>query len=188
MLACLPAEPTSAPTHPPFIPVVADIICSGVYPWESSSSGTPVASSMLPAVATREELVTQLRTHTNEVARATEELQLLARERQRCLAFLQQQSAAIAAALDGVQRRAAALQSGGDVPPCSSFAACQPALGAQRHREQMYYAGLALLLTQRLHTANAQLQTAQQTFADDGSNHNPADLYESDDDEEGMAM
>jgi hypothetical protein len=145
---------------------------------------------MLPAVATREELVTQLRTHANEVARATEELQLLARERQRCLAFLQQQHDAIAAALEGVERRAAALQAGGDVPPCSSFAACQPASEGERQREQMYCSGLALLLTQRLQAAAAQLQAAHQAFTDGSSNnnnHNTVDLYESDDDE-GMAM
>ncbi len=106
---------------------------------------------MLPAVATREELVTQLRTHANEVARTTEELQLLARERQRC------QHDAIAVALDGVHRRAAALQAGGDVPPCSSFAACQPAFEVERQQEQMYCSGLALLLTQRLQAAAAQL-------------------------------
>ncbi|PSC68954.1 hypothetical protein C2E20_7492 [Micractinium conductrix] len=76
-----------------------DAICSGTYPWESNASATSISSQAMPGTDTAEQLITRLRTHTCELHRATEELELLKAERTRCLAYLERQHAAIDAAL-----------------------------------------------------------------------------------------
>ena len=79
--------------------------------------------------------------HTNALSRATKELVLLAGERQRCLAYLTHQEAAICAALGRLRQHMAALQqphgaAGSDVPPCTSFAAQQQSVSfAERQGE-----------------------------------------------------
>lgn len=112
---------------------------------------------------------------------------MLEAERGHCLSYLQQQQAAIDAAVSRVQQRIAALQSGADVPPCSSFASRQPTTQVERWQEVMYCNGLALLLTERLRRTTAQLVEAQHAFAGGASSTSSTDLYDCED-EEGMAM
>ena len=103
--------------------------------------------------------------HSCEVERAREELELLAKERARCLAFLERQQAAIQAAVERTLARQAALNAGQPVAACSSFGARQPAHEAGRLAEAQYCAGLAMLLDDRLHPTTSQLAAARTMFA-----------------------
>ena len=104
--------------------------------------------------------------HTCDVTRATEELQLLAQERERCAAYLQNQEQAIRAAVQGTQDRLAALQMGaGAVPACSSEYSHQPQCASERAREQQYCEGLLVLLGDRLCAATMQAEAARAAFS-----------------------
>ncbi|PSC76086.1 serine threonine [Micractinium conductrix] len=155
-----------------------DAICSGAYPWESNASATSISSQAMPGTDTAEQLITRLRTHTCELHRATEELELLKAERTRCLAYLERQHAAIDAALQQVSQRTGALQRGGPAPACTSFAARQPTTNAQRMQEVQYCKGLELLLGERLRQATVQLQAARQAFVDGSWEDCSCDIYD----------
>ena len=164
----------------------ADVVCRGVYPWDG-----PGAASVSPATiaTTREQLITQLRTHSNEVLRATEELSLLEDERKRCLASLGQRQAAIRLAIEGTQQRLASLQQvNGNVPNCTSFASLQPASTVQRIQEQQYCTGLLLLLNHQQRKTAARLLAALAAFdvTDWDEAGVPADMYECDEEEDAM--
>ena len=91
---------------------------------------------------------------------------MLEEERKRCLAFLQQQQAAIQAACERTAQRCAALQAAGmAVPECNSFGARQPASHAARQQEQRYSNGLAVLLAERLKKVTVQLAVAREAFS-----------------------
>ena len=156
----------------------ADAICSGTYPWESNASATSISSQAMPGTDTAEQLITRLRTHTCELHRATEELELLKAERTRCLAYLERQHAAIDAALQQVSQRTGALQRGGPAPACTSFAARQPTTNAQRMQEVQYCKRLELLLGERLRQATVQLQAARQAFVDGTWEDCSCDIYD----------
>lgn len=145
-------------------PWLAAAICRGAYPWEASAPSAEPAAAAGVAAATREQLVTRLRTHANEVQRAQEELDLLTEERQRCLGYLQLRQAQTSAALVQCQERSAALRDGSPVPACGSFGAGQPASQAARSQELQYCEGLALLLSRALQKATVQLATARSAF------------------------
>ena len=169
--------------HTLYVPP-AELVCRGTYAWESSSGGPAGATSAVPPSASREQLITQLRTHSCEITRASEELALLNAEQGRCLSHLLQRQVAIEAALERTQHRSAALQSGADVPLCSSFGSRQPGTPAERWQEQMYCDGLAMLLTERLQTATAQLLEAQHAFAGGPTSGGSSDPYEGDDEDD----
>ena len=80
----LPAELRLHVEAPPGAWSVNDI-CRGQYPWEQRAAAAAAEPS--PQSATREQLVTQLRSHSSEVGRWQEELALLFKENQQCLTF-----------------------------------------------------------------------------------------------------
>ena len=165
-------------------------VCRGMYPWELSICGGSNATT----AATLDELVTQLRACSNEVARTDEELRLLAVGQQRCLATLAQRHAAIEAAIGSTQQRMQALEEGHPPPSCSSFGAVHSsASAAEVAHEQAYCGGLLLLLRDRLNQAAAQLSVACSSFSELGGTGPPAQpaagpqaVYETDD--EGTVM
>ncbi|PSC71951.1 Tcr1 transposon ORF2 [Micractinium conductrix] len=162
-------------------------ICHGAYPWEASAATAEPATAVGAAAATREQLVTRLRTQANEMRRAEEELALLAEELVRCIHYLNVRHAEIGAALVRCQERSAAGLAGSPVPPCSSFGASQPETEAERSRELQYCEGLELLLRHALQKATAQLTAASAAFGDSGGNGSNAfaeDDYECCDDED----
>ena len=113
--AACSALPQRSPISPPSSPCPddADAICRGIYPWETSVAASGAsAATPAPGSATAEQLITRLRTHVNELNRATEELDLLAAERQRCLAYLERRQMDIQAALHRVCQRGGTLRSG----------------------------------------------------------------------------
>lgn len=164
----------------------ADAICRGAYPWDSTAtcSNSVACSSAMPGIPTVDQLITRLRLHTGELYRSSEELQLLAAERERCLAYLQARHEAINAARGHVAHRKAALAGEEAVPACSSFAARQPSNGAERMREAWYCDGLLLLLDERLEGTTAQLSAARQAFTDGAWAEAQGDLYEAVDEED----
>ena len=136
--------------------------CRGRYLWETT---TAPADAAAPATATREQLITQLRVHSSELKRAEEELALLAEERGRCVAFLEQQELSIRIALTSLcVRSIAVLSPDMPVPECSSFGRRQPCNAAQRKEEAMYCDGLQLLLEDRLTACCKQLAAARSAF------------------------
>ena len=135
----------------------ADEICRGVYPWEHTRTASNSSS-------TREQLITQLRTHQAEFTRAQEELELLEMERAQCLAFYVHQQAEIQAAIERTQLRLAALQQVGNVPPCSSCCSRNPVTPADHSAELTYCTGLLILLEQRLRNTGSRLQAARAAF------------------------
>lgn len=144
-----------------------------------------------PTAATREQLITRLRTHTNEVQRAVEELQLLIAERECCCAFLLRRQEAIDAALHECQQRADALRSRSvEVPQCSSFGAQQPAAGSDQQygMELQYCEGLMMLLQDAFQAASAQAASAHAAFngnySGGGGNADDYDCF--DEEEEAM--
>lgn len=148
----------------------ADGVCRGVYPWEGCTAPAAIGANPAAPSLSAEQLLTQLQRRSNELQRATEELQLLAAERARCLQYLTDQHAKIDAALQRIGERRAALLSGPAAPPCSSIAARQPACAPECQLEVQYCEGLLLLLGDRLRKATAQLLAAQQAFTSGGSN------------------
>lgn len=145
--------------------VVADDICRGAYPWEGSIAAPGDAVAAPPA--TREQLVTHLRTHSSELARAQEELEQLQNERTVCILFLTTQLEKIQAAISRIQQRADAAGAGQAVPQCSSFGGHQPHTAVEYQEEQGYCAGLLLLLNDRLASCTQQLAMAQEAFGAD---------------------
>ena len=108
--------------------LLAAAICHGAYPWEASAATAEPATAVGAAAATREQLVTRLRTQANEMRRAEEELALLAEERLRCIHYLNVRLSEIGAALVRCQERSAAGLAGSPVPPCRAGThACVPA-------------------------------------------------------------
>lgn len=169
-----------------------DVICRGTYPWElDGNSSAGGGGPPLGGGPSREQLITQLRMHTCEVERANEELELLAKERARCLAFLELQETAIQAAVERTLARQAALAAGHQVAACSSFGARQPAHEGERFEEGQYCAGLLMLLGDRLQPITSQPAAARTMFA--GSDWDAAlamgtldDEYDLADEEEAM--
>ena len=181
--AACSALPQRSPISPPSSPCPddADAICRGIYPWETSVAASGAsAATPAPGSATAEQLITRLRTHVNELNRATEELDLLAAERQRCLAYLERRQMDIQAALHRVCQRGGTLRSGNAnvAQPCRSFAACAPTTDAQRMREAQYCDGLALLLRDHLQRATAQLAAARTSFDNGGDGSSSMDEYD----------
>jgi len=156
-------------------------VCRGVYPWEGGSSSNTTFSA-----PTAEELLTQLRNETCRVARCEEELQVMRGEQAQCIAYFRLQLDAIQAAIVHTKQRQAALEQGGEVPPCTSVFAVQPASPAAAIEERSYCTGLLLLLGDRQCAIAQQLETACSAFGNGIVSGVPADKYESDD--EGLAM
>lgn len=143
-----------------FFACFADGVCRGSYPWEQSAGSFAAA----PPAATREQLITQLRTHSSELARANEELELLQAERAQCLRFLERERLGIQAAITNTRERGRALQNNADPPICSSFRSRQPTGAAARQDEQLYCGGLLLLLGDCLNRCCQQLDAARTAF------------------------
>ena len=128
-----------------------DDICRGEYPWEreGGASVAAAADSSSPGTATREQLVTQLRSSSNEVMRLREELALLAVEQARCRSYFEGQLGAIRSAIVATEERLRAIDAREDVPSCSSFASMQPSSLAQWASEADYCRGLLILQRER---------------------------------------
>jgi hypothetical protein len=138
----------------------ADGVCRGSYPWEQGAGSIAAA----PPAATREQLITQLRTPSSELARANEELDLLQAERAQCLGFLERERLGIQAAITNTHERVLALQNDSDPPICSSFGSRQPTCAAVRQTEQLHCDGLLLLLGDCLTHCCQQLDAARTAF------------------------
>lgn len=125
--------------------------------------------------------------HVSQVQRAQEELDILAAERERCLAYLERRQAEIEAALDRCGARSAALRSSSiEVPQCHSLWAREPAAhsASERGLELRYCEGLHLLLSDALLTSTKQMLAARVAFAGGDAAACNVDEYECFDEEE----
>ena len=119
----------------------ADQLCRGVYPWQLQPL-TLAADNRLHNVNV---LITRLRRHTADVARAEEEVALLCVERELCLHTYTVQESSLLAAAAEVEAEAERLEAGDP-------------------REAAYSAGLALLWRREAAAVQAQAADARARF------------------------
>eukprot|EP00887_Chlorella_sp_A99_P005668 scaffold1.g5668.t1 len=158
---CLPTTLQQHAARPDIATWSIDAICRGEYPWEQS--GAPAAAAgASPYRATREQLVTQLRSESHEYLRLGEELDLLREEQKRCEVLFVHQLAEISAATTRIEQRREALRVGAEVPDCSSFASRQASSNTvEVQREVAYCQGLLLLLRQQEQQTRTLLSAAR---------------------------
>jgi hypothetical protein len=118
-------------------------LCNGNYPWEGER--LPGGGGVAP-------LITRLRQHRHELARAKEELKFLAIDRALCARFYTERLAKVKAAL-------------ADAEAAEAAAALAAAATPGARAEVAFQAGRVVILKRHLVKAEQQLDLAQRAFA-----------------------